>query len=116
MNSILITGASGFIGSALAHSMAQKHNVICMSRRNPNLNLPWVRGEFSAFEDLRQLDRYEIDVAPEAEPGEYTLETGFYIPETGERLTTSGPASATGGRIILTTISITAHLPPSGGE
>jgi UDP-glucose 4-epimerase len=33
-----------------------------MSRKNPDLGLPYVRGEFSAFEDLRQLDRYVIDV------------------------------------------------------
>ena len=63
MSTVLITGASGFIGSALARSMAQEHKVICISRRNPGLDLPWVRGAFSAFEDLRQLDGYEIDVA-----------------------------------------------------
>jgi UDP-glucose 4-epimerase len=62
MSTVLITGASGFIGSALARSMAQNHTVICMSRRNPRLDLPWVRGAFSAFEDLRQLDRFNIDV------------------------------------------------------
>ena len=62
MSTVLITGASGFIGSTLAQSMAQKHTVVCMSRRDPNLDLPWVRGVFGAFEDLRQLDRYGIDV------------------------------------------------------
>jgi len=62
MSTILITGASGFIGKALASSLADKHDVICMSRKNPGLGLPYIRGEFSAFEDLRQLDRYVIDV------------------------------------------------------
>jgi nucleoside-diphosphate-sugar epimerase len=61
MSTILITGASGFIGQALAQSLAQNHQVICMSRRNPRLELPWVRGSFDAFEDLRGLDKYAID-------------------------------------------------------
>jgi hypothetical protein len=55
------------------------------------------------------VDPYEIRIDPEAAPGDYTLETGFYLPETDERLPTSGLASAPGGRIILTTISITEH-------
>ena len=61
MSTILVTGASGFIGQALAPSLAERHDVICMSRRNPRLGLPWVRGDFGAFEDLRALDGYEID-------------------------------------------------------
>ena len=61
MSTILITGASGFIGKALASDMAARHDVVCISRRNPGLALPWVRGEFSHFEDLRQLDRYHFD-------------------------------------------------------
>jgi nucleoside-diphosphate-sugar epimerase len=61
MSTILVTGASGFIGQALAVSLAQDHEVICMSRRDPGLGLPWVRGVFAAFEDLRQLDRYRLD-------------------------------------------------------
>lgn len=63
MSTILITGASGFIGKALAAALAPHHQVICMSRRPPGLaELPYVRGEFGSFEDLRQLDRYAIDV------------------------------------------------------
>jgi nucleoside-diphosphate-sugar epimerase len=61
MSTILVTGASGFIGQALAPSLAERHDVICMSRRNPRLELPWVRGYFGAFEDLCALDGYEID-------------------------------------------------------
>jgi len=62
MNTVLVTGASGFIGQALATSMSAKHKVLCMSRRNPGLDLPWIRGNFGAFEDLRQLDDHSIDV------------------------------------------------------
>lgn len=63
MSTILVTGASGFIGKALAAALAPRHQVICLSRRAPGLaDLPYVRGDFGAFEDLRQLDAYPIDV------------------------------------------------------
>ena len=58
---ILITGASGFIGKALAKSLSKKHDVICMSRNDPAINLPWVRGSFGSFEDLRQLNGHQIE-------------------------------------------------------
>lgn len=61
MSTVLITGASGFIGQGLAASMSVHHNVLCMSRKNPDLNLPWIRGDFASFEDLRQLDDQQID-------------------------------------------------------
>jgi len=61
MSTILVTGASGFIGKALAPSLAQRHDVLCMSRKNPELDLPWIKGEFSSFEDLRQLDGHDVD-------------------------------------------------------
>ena len=62
MSTVLITGASGLIGQALAPSIAERHEVVCMSRRNPRLDLAWVRGYFGSFEDLRQLDDRPIDV------------------------------------------------------
>ena len=62
MSTVLITGASGFIGRALASAMAANHNVLCMSRKNPELDLPWVQGDFGSFEDLRKLDGHTIDV------------------------------------------------------
>jgi len=63
MAGILVTGASGFIGKALAASLAAGHNVICMSRKSPGLDLPWARGSFASLDDLRRLDRVDIDVA-----------------------------------------------------
>lgn len=62
MSTVLITGASGFIGRALAASMSVQHEVLCMSRKDPALDLPWIPGEFGSFEDLRRLDGYPIDV------------------------------------------------------
>jgi UDP-glucose 4-epimerase len=62
MSTVLITGASGFIGQALADAMSVHHDVLCMSRHDPDLSLPWIRGEFGSFENLRQLDDQRIDV------------------------------------------------------
>ena len=62
MSTVLITGASGFIGRALATAMSVHHDVLCMSRKNPGLDLSWIRGNFGSFEDLRQLDDHSIDV------------------------------------------------------
>ena len=61
MSTVLITGASGFIGKAQAEEMARRHSVLCMSRKRPAVDLPWIRGEFHSFEDQRQLDGYSID-------------------------------------------------------
>ncbi len=62
MSTVLITGASGFIGRALADALSTRHGVICMSRKDPGLDLPWIRGSFASFEDLRQLDGSRIDI------------------------------------------------------
>ena len=66
MSRILITGASGFIGSALARTLSssQHHEPICLSRRpTDQLGAVSVSGDFSAPEELHKLDRYgEIDV------------------------------------------------------
>jgi len=66
MSTILVTGASGFIGKALVTSLVEntKHKVIAMSRRQPDIDAKpiFVQGEFQSFEDLRKLDGYDIDV------------------------------------------------------
>ena len=61
MGTMLITGASGFIGKALAASMAETHEVVCMSRRDPGLDLRWIQGEFGSSEDLARLDDESIE-------------------------------------------------------
>jgi nucleoside-diphosphate-sugar epimerase len=62
MSAVLITGASGFIGRALVRAMSVRHDVVCMSRNDPGLDLPWIRGDFGSAEDLRRLDDHPIDV------------------------------------------------------
>lgn len=62
MSTVLISGTSGFIGRALAASIAARHEVLCMSRKNPGLDLPWLCADFGSFEDLRQLDEKQVDV------------------------------------------------------
>jgi len=63
MSTILITGASGSIGRELARSMSARHDVICLSRKDPKLGLRWIQGDFGLDEDLKQLDDTSIDVA-----------------------------------------------------
>jgi hypothetical protein len=36
-------------------------------------------------------DQYDIDISPEALPGEYQFEVGMYLAETGERLPVVDP-------------------------
>ena len=63
MSRILITGTSGFIGRALAESMATDHEVFCISRQKTEVEgVTVVQGDFTSPEDLRRLDPQQIDV------------------------------------------------------
>ncbi len=61
MSTILVTGASGFIGKALCMALSQAHQVVALSRNDPRIDMPFVRGDFSQFEDLRRLDAHKFD-------------------------------------------------------
>jgi len=61
MGAILVTGASGFIGRALAEALSKNHAVVCLSRTNPKLGLPFVKGDFQSYEALQALNKHEID-------------------------------------------------------
>ncbi len=61
MSKILVTGASGLIGRALAADLTDSHEVVGLSRAAPRGNDAWVRGSFAHFEDLRQLDGHVFD-------------------------------------------------------
>lgn len=60
---VLITGTSGFIGRALAQSMADRHDVVCLSRQPTEAQgVAAIEGDFTSLDDLAKLDPYEIDV------------------------------------------------------
>lgn len=64
MSTILVTGASGFIGSNLTRALAGYHEVLALSRRKPDdAGGTYIKGDFASFEDLRQLDGQKIDAA-----------------------------------------------------
>jgi UDP-glucose 4-epimerase len=57
----LITGASGLIGNAFAQELSAKRQVICLSRKKSRGDdVTAIQGEFHSFEDLRQLDSFDI--------------------------------------------------------
>ncbi len=63
MSGILITGTSGFIGRALAASMAKDHEVFCISRQKTEVEgVTAIQGDFTAPDDLKKLDPNQIDV------------------------------------------------------
>jgi len=64
MSTILITGTSGFIGNALALSLADKHDVIGLSRKpTSGAGTTPIQADFANPDDLHKLDEHEdIDV------------------------------------------------------
>jgi hypothetical protein len=46
-------------------------------------------------------DQYDIAISPEALPGEYHLEVGMYLAETGERLSVFQEDQEIGNRVLL---------------
>jgi hypothetical protein len=59
----------------------------------------WIPGEIIA-------DEYAITVPADAVPGAYTLTSGFYILETGDRLPARGTGATPDNEIVLTTLSV----------
>jgi UDP-glucose 4-epimerase len=86
-NYTLVTGASGFVGLALVKSLAGRRPLICMSRHQPDVDAPYLSGQFHSFEDLRGLDQYQIDsvVHLAAVTGGCTEEEGLAVNVQGTR-------------------------------
>lgn len=64
LKTILITGASGFIGKALTKKLSARHRVICMSRKKSGLSMPdEIIGSFYEPEVLERLNGFCIDIA-----------------------------------------------------
>jgi nucleoside-diphosphate-sugar epimerase len=54
---VLVTGASGQLGTFVIRALRERHEVVLMSRQTPDAEfaaLPWVRGDLTVFEDCRQ--------------------------------------------------------------
>jgi hypothetical protein len=52
-------------------------------------------------------DQYDLNISPDAPPGEYQIEIGMYLAETGERLLTlAEDGSVRGDKILLTRIGV----------
>ncbi|HEU4599029.1 MAG TPA: NAD(P)-dependent oxidoreductase [Solirubrobacterales bacterium] len=58
----LVTGASGFVGSALVERLRRSHRVLALSRRPVAGAHEFVRGSFASREDLAGLDPHRVDV------------------------------------------------------
>ncbi|HET7119894.1 MAG TPA: NAD(P)-dependent oxidoreductase [Solirubrobacterales bacterium] len=58
---VLVTGASGFVGSALVERLRRGHRVLALSRRPVAGADEYVRGSFASREDLAGLDPHPID-------------------------------------------------------
>ena len=87
MPTILITGASGFIGKALAKALDGQADLVLLSRNKPDAPGTWIKGAFELFEDLRQLDRFKIGTAVHlaAVTGGCSEEDGFAVNVQGTR-------------------------------
>ncbi len=54
---VLVTGASGQLGTFVIRALRERHEVVLMSRHQPDAEfaaLPWVHGDLTVFEDCRQ--------------------------------------------------------------
>ena len=54
---VLVTGASGQLGTFVIRALRERHDVVLMARQPPDAEfaaLPWVRGDLTVYEDCRQ--------------------------------------------------------------
>jgi len=88
MPTVLVTGASGFLGSRLVTQLAGDWRVVALSRKAPAVtDGEWLRGDFASFEDLRRLDALSIDalVHLAGETGGATEEAALGVNVLGSR-------------------------------
>lgn len=61
-STVLVTGASGFLGRRLLTRLGEEHDVIAISRSAVSGPVRSYRGSFGSLDDLKQLDGHDIDV------------------------------------------------------
>lgn len=98
MSTILVTGATGFVGAQLVKRLAATHEVITFSRRlrtvdmkgpapEPVPSTTVVRGDFTSREDLEALDGLQIDAVVHlaSEIGNCSEDAGLAVNVAGTR-------------------------------
>lgn len=88
MSTVVITGASGFIGSRLAERLGGRHDVVAVTRSDPPVRTArHVRGSFASAAALVELDGVPVDVVVHlaAEVGGCTEEAGLETNVCGTR-------------------------------
>lgn len=87
MNHVLITGATGFVGSRLARHLSTTHKVITLSRGQTTGPGTAVQGDFGSEADLAQLDAYQLDAVVHlaSETGGTAEEAGLAVNVLGTR-------------------------------
>lgn len=59
---ILVTGASGFVGSRLVKELAKEHDVLAFSRSNPDLPAKFVQGDLLDEKSVQALRKLTFEV------------------------------------------------------
>jgi len=73
--------------TVFTHLVDEKQN-IWGQKDNPPVDGFYPTSRWNVGEIVR--DQYDILISPEAPPGEYQIEVGMYLAETGERLVVEG--------------------------
>jgi uncharacterized membrane protein len=95
-------GSSGDVSYAVfAHMLDPKQKVKAQQDHPPgggnNPTTGWTEGEYI-------VDQYDLNIAPDTQPGRYELEIGMYNPSDGKRLTVSdATGQVIGDRAIIAT-------------
>ncbi|MFB0535634.1 MAG: ArnT family glycosyltransferase [Anaerolineae bacterium] len=79
--------------------LIDEQGIIWGQKDNPPVDGFYPTSQWEMGEIVR--DQYDIAISPEALPGEYQLEVGMYLAETGERLSVIEGEQEAGNRVLL---------------